>query len=120
MDKLRACEADIPPTLLSRGAVGFRTAVLLTGRGLALVRWRLQRCSRLRTLGTAVLSILVVGMGASLGREGAPKQVGAVLANALSDRACLSDEQRRLLVACGAGAGMAAAYGVPLGARCLR
>ena len=25
------------------------------------------------------------------------------------------DEQRRLLVACGAGAGMAAAYGVPLG-----
>jgi chloride channel protein, CIC family len=27
----------------------------------------------------------------------------------------LTDEQRRLLVACGAGAGMAAAYGVPLG-----
>jgi chloride channel protein, CIC family len=27
----------------------------------------------------------------------------------------LSDDQRRLLVACGAGAGMAAAYGVPLG-----
>ena len=73
------------------------------------------RLPALRTLGTAVLSILVVGMGASLGREGAPKQVGAVLANALSDRAHLSDEQRRLLVACGAGAGMAAAYGVPLG-----
>jgi CIC family chloride channel protein len=73
------------------------------------------RVPALRTLGTALLSILVVGMGASLGREGAPKQVGAVLANALSDRAHLSDEQRRLLVACGAGAGMAAAYGVPLG-----
>lgn len=73
------------------------------------------RLPALRTLGTAVLSILLVGMGASLGREGAPKQVGAVLANALSDRAHLSDEQRRLLVACGAGAGMAAAYGVPLG-----
>jgi CIC family chloride channel protein len=69
----------------------------------------------LRTLGSALLSILVVGMGASLGREGAPKQVGAVLANVFSDRARLSDEQRRLLVACGAGAGMAAAYGVPLG-----
>jgi CIC family chloride channel protein len=73
------------------------------------------RLPALRTLGSAVLSILVVAMGASLGREGAPKQVGAVLANALSDRAQLSDEQRRLLVACGAGAGMAAAYGVPLG-----
>jgi hypothetical protein len=68
-----------------------------------------------RTLGSAVLSVLLVGMGAPLGREGAPKQAGAVIANALSDRARLSDEQRKLLVACGAGAGMAAAYGVPLG-----
>jgi H+/Cl- antiporter ClcA len=73
------------------------------------------RLPALRTLGSAVLSIIVVGMGASLGREGAPKQVGAVLANTLSNRVHLSDEQRRLLVACGAGAGMAAAYGVPLG-----
>jgi CIC family chloride channel protein len=73
------------------------------------------RLPALRTVGSAVLSILVVAMGASLGREGAPKQVGAVLANALAERAQLSDEQRRLLVACGAGAGMAAAYGVPLG-----
>jgi chloride channel protein, CIC family len=73
------------------------------------------RLPALRTLGSALLSVLVVGMGASLGREGAPKQAGAVIANALSDRAHLSDEQRRLLVACGAGAGMAAAYGVPLG-----
>ena len=73
------------------------------------------RLPSIRTLGSAVLSVLVVGMGASLGREGAPKQVGAVLANSLADRARLSDEQRRLLVACGAGAGMAAAYGVPLG-----
>jgi len=73
------------------------------------------RLPALRTLGSAVLSVVVVGMGASLGREGAPKQAGAVIANALSDRSSLSDEQRRLLVACGAGAGMAAAYGVPLG-----
>ncbi len=73
------------------------------------------RLPALRTLGSATLSVVVVGMGASLGREGAPKQAGAVIANALSDRCSLSDEQRRLLVACGAGAGMAAAYGVPLG-----
>ncbi len=68
-----------------------------------------------RTFGSAVLSVIIVGMGASLGREGAPKQAGAVFANLFSDGARLSDEQRRLLVACGAGAGMAAAYGVPLG-----
>lgn len=73
------------------------------------------RLPKLRTIGSAVLSVIIVGMGASLGREGAPKQAGAVIANAVSDRGHLSDEQRRLLVACGAGAGLAAAYGVPLG-----
>jgi H+/Cl- antiporter ClcA len=54
-------------------------------------------------------------MGVSLGREGAPKQAGAVFANFFSDKERLSDEERRLLVSCGSGAGMAAAYGVPLG-----
>jgi chloride channel protein, CIC family len=73
------------------------------------------RMPALRTLGSAVLSIFAVGMGASMGREGAPKQAGAVFANLFSDAEKLSDEQRRLLVACGAGAGMGAAYGVPLG-----
>jgi chloride channel protein, CIC family len=68
-----------------------------------------------RTLGSALLSVVIVGMGVSLGREGAPKQAGAVIANFFSDRIRLSDEQRRLLVACAAGAGMSAAYGVPLG-----
>lgn len=73
------------------------------------------RLPAVRTLGSALLSVVLVAMGAALGREGAPKQAGAVIANLLSDRVKLSDEQRRLLVACGAGAGMAGAYGVPLG-----
>jgi CIC family chloride channel protein len=73
------------------------------------------RMPALRTLGSAVLSVVIVAMGVSLGREGAPKQAGAVFANFFADRGRLSDEQRRLLVACGAGAGMSAAYGVPLG-----
>ena len=54
-------------------------------------------------------------MGIALGREGAPKQAGAVIADTMADRIRLTDEERRLLVACGAGAGMAAAYGVPVG-----
>jgi len=49
------------------------------------------RLPALRTVGSAVLSVVVVGMGASLGREGAPKQAGAVIANVLSDKAVLSD-----------------------------
>ncbi len=73
------------------------------------------RLPAFRTLGSALLSVVIVGMGVSLGREGAPKQAGAVFANFFAGLSRLSDEQRRLLVACGAGAGMAAAYGVPLG-----
>ncbi len=68
-----------------------------------------------RTIGTAILSIVIVGMGAPLGREGSPKQFGAVFGNLFSSLQQLSDEQRRLVVAIGAGAGMAAVYSVPLG-----
>lgn len=63
----------------------------------------------------ALDSIVVVGLGASLGREAAPQQVGAAVASRLSDWAGLPVWQRRLLVASGAGAGMAAVYNVPLG-----
>jgi H+/Cl- antiporter ClcA len=91
---------------------------LSSGNGIdttAAIWFHAGRMPAWRTLGSALLSVVIVGMGVSLGREGAPKQAGAVIANFFSDRARLSDEQRRLLVACGAGAGMAAAYGVPLG-----
>ena len=91
---------------------------LSSGNGIdttAAIWFHARRLPALRTLGSALLSVIVVGMGVSLGREGAPKQAGAVIANFFSNGAHLSDEQRRLLVACGAGAGMGAAYGVPLG-----
>jgi len=63
----------------------------------------------------ALLSIVIVGMGAALGREAALKQFGGLVGGKLSDWLALTPEQRKLLVACGAGAGMAAAYNVPLG-----
>ncbi len=67
------------------------------------------------SLARAVHSIVIVALGASLGREAAPQRTGAALASTLSDWARLPEWQRRLLVACGAGAGMAAVYNVPLG-----
>ncbi|HZL48571.1 MAG TPA: chloride channel protein [Solirubrobacteraceae bacterium] len=76
------------------------------------------RAGRMPLLGSfarAVESIVIVGLGASLGREAAPQQVGAAVAAWLSDWALLPVSQRRLLVASGAGAGMAAVYNVPLG-----
>ncbi len=69
----------------------------------------------LRTVERAILSITIVGMGASIGRETAPKMLGAAVANVLSSWSRLGDAERRLLVACGAGAGMGAVYNVPLG-----
>ena len=68
-----------------------------------------------RTVGHAVLSIVIVALGASLGREGAPKDVGGAYASVLADRFRLPTAQRRVLVACAAGAGLAAVYNVPLG-----
>ena len=100
------------------GVGQFALRQLSSGNGIdttAAIWFYAGRMPALRTLGSAVLSIFAVGMGASMGREGAPKQAGAVFANLCGDAGKLSDEQRRLLVACGAGAGMGAAYGVPLG-----
>jgi CIC family chloride channel protein len=61
------------------------------------------------------LTILVVGLGASLGREGALIYFGAASASALGRRFGLGVDQLKLLVACGASAGLAAAYNTPVG-----
>ncbi len=103
---------------LVTGAGQMILKTLSSGNGIdttAAIWFHAGRMPAWRTLGSALLSVIIVGMGVSLGREGAPKQAGAVFANFFSDRLGLSDEQRRLLVSCGAGAGMSAAYGVPLG-----
>jgi CIC family chloride channel protein len=73
------------------------------------------RLSLLPSISRGALSIAIVGMGASLGREAAPQLAGGAFASRLCERARVPAWQRRLLVACGAGAGMAAVYNVPLG-----
>jgi H+/Cl- antiporter ClcA len=61
-----------------------------------------------------VLQIITVGLGSPLGREVAPREIGAVFASRLSNRAGLTAEDTRIMIACGAGAGLAAVYNVPL------
>ncbi|MDE3086193.1 MAG: chloride channel protein [Acidobacteriota bacterium] len=68
-----------------------------------------------RSLGSGLISEVVVGMGASIGRENAPKVLGGAAASVLSGWMGLTAAQRRLLVACSAGAGLACVYNVPLG-----
>ncbi|MGY2398360.1 chloride channel protein [Pseudomonas sp. SDO5271_S396] len=67
------------------------------------------------TLAHAVLQIITVALGSPLGREVAPREVGALAGSWLSRRARLAPQLHRLIVACGAGAGLAAVYNVPLG-----
>lgn len=62
----------------------------------------------------ALLQIGTVALGSPLGREVAPREIGAALAGWLSRRAGLSPDEARILIACGAGAGLAAVYNVPL------
>jgi H+/Cl- antiporter ClcA len=63
---------------------------------------------------SALLQIITVGLGLPLGREGAPREVGASFAGWLSHRIGLTPQESRVMVACGAGAGLAAVYNVPL------
>ena len=67
------------------------------------------------TILDCILQIIAVGFGASLGREGAPRQLGAASGALLAHRLGLNVTQRRTVMACGAGAGLAAVYNVPLG-----
>lgn len=68
-----------------------------------------------RNLLRGLLSVVAVGMGASLGREGALVSTGAACGSWLSDKLSVTRRQARLLVACGAASGIAAAYDVPIG-----
>ncbi len=61
----------------------------------------------------ASMQVAIVGAGASLGKEGAPREVGALLAGHLGKAFSLAIKERRVLIACGAGAGLAAVYQVP-------
>ncbi|HEX3637659.1 MAG TPA: chloride channel protein [Paraburkholderia sp.] len=89
------------------------------GRPLVSIRQAVKsddpRMPLLSTTVHALLQIVTVALGSPLGREVAPREIGSMLAGWLSHRAGLSVEQNRIMVACGAGAGLAAVYNVPLG-----
>lgn len=65
------------------------------------------------TAAHALLQIVTVAMGSPLGREVAPREIGALFAQRLGAVFGLGADQVRVLVACGAGAGLAAIYNVP-------
>jgi CIC family chloride channel protein len=68
-----------------------------------------------KTVARSLLSVVDVGLGAALGREGPLKEIGGAIASRVARSAKLGLGHRRLLVACGSAAGISAAYNVPLG-----
>ncbi|HET9661065.1 MAG TPA: chloride channel protein [Thermomicrobiales bacterium] len=66
------------------------------------------------TIAEALIEVGNVGAGASIGRESAPREVGAMVADRISAWTRLHPDERSVLIACAAGAGLAATYNVPV------
>lgn len=62
----------------------------------------------------ALVQVLLVGSGASLGRESAPRQIAASAAALVLGPFAVAGIHRRILVSSAAGAGLAAVYNVPV------
>ncbi|HZS42463.1 MAG TPA: chloride channel protein [Polyangia bacterium] len=96
--------------VLRDGGEGHGTSQIIEAiwsrRGRIALRW---------AIGRGLLSLVIVAMGASLGREGALVYFGAAAGSWLGRRFQLDGDQLKLLVACGASAGIAAAYNTPIG-----
>ena len=63
----------------------------------------------------SLASALSIGTGAAVGREGPIIQIGAALGSTLGQVIRMAPWQRITLVACGAGAGIAATFNTPIG-----
>lgn len=74
-----------------------------------------KRMPGLATTLHALLQIITIALGSPLGREVAPRELSAVFASWLSDKVGLSIKETKIMLACGAGAGLAAVYNVPFG-----
>ncbi|WP_019788937.1 chloride channel protein [Streptococcus sobrinus] len=82
------------------------------------VRQSLQHPKRLysflRQVLHSLLQIVFVGAGGPIGKEGAPRELGALFAGRVAVRFKLKSKDAYLLMASGAAAGLAAVYQVPL------
>ncbi|TNH09177.1 chloride channel protein [Testudinibacter sp. TR-2022] len=86
--------------------VGFKAAMAAPQQGMPFFT----------TISHALLQIVTVGLGSPLGRETAPREMSAAFASLWIRKIKLNDDDAALLIACAAGAGLAAVYNVPLAA----
>lgn len=113
-----------------------RTLSLLLGGLIAAVVWYVvrknksvvsipdaikgEKMSSWQTIGDVLTQIFFVGSGGSVGRELAPRELGALLAQKWMDYSHpfkadrLTENDRKLLIAAAAGAGLAGTYHAPI------
>ena len=108
-------------------------SLIIVGLGSSLVWYFLQKRSKifsikaqmkdetsqyklhfLKQLFHSIWQIIAVGGGAPIGKEAAPREIGTLFAGLIGKKCFLSMKDRIFLLACGAGAGLAAVYQVPL------
>ncbi len=114
----------LTPLVLLSGGVGmlalnylFPGEVLGYGfpRFLEIVNLGSGRISQRWIFIKAAGSALSLGSGASVGREGPIAQIGGAIGSAVAQFARLSTERGKVLVAAGAGAGIATTFNAPIG-----
>jgi len=66
------------------------------------------------TVVKALASAICIGFGGSVGREGPIVQIGSALASSLGQIVHMSESRLRILVACGAAAGISATFNAPI------
>ena len=108
-------------------------SLIIVGLGSSLVWYFLQKGSKiysikaqmkdetsqyklhfLKQLFHSIWQIIAVGGGAPIGKEAAPREIGTLFAGQIGKICFLSKKDQIFLLACGAGAGLAAVYQVPL------
>jgi CIC family chloride channel protein len=101
------------------GLLTFLLAREAKGHGIPEVIYAVvQQGGRIRprvSLVKALTSAITIGTGGSAGREGPIAQIGAALGSTVGQLLHLSEQRLVTLVACGAGAGIAATFNAPVG-----
>lgn len=123
-DMFRANIKLVPLLFLGLGILGYSAGVLVSrfpmigGSGIPQVKGIIMGYLHDSWLGTLVAKFLcgTIGIlgGLSLGREGPSIQLGACIAEGLGDKISKSRTEKKILIASGASAGLAAAFNAPI------
>ncbi|MDR0286670.1 MAG: chloride channel protein, partial [Clostridiales bacterium] len=114
----------ILPAFIVLGGMGYGVGILIkkykmsSGSGIPQIKGILTGYFKVSWLGTLIAKFVggsaAMAAGLSLGREGPSIQIGASLGQGIGGKLVKNNNDRRILIASGASAGLAAAFNAPL------